>query len=535
MLKTLIKKQLLAFAASFTRKRDGSRRKAVSVAVVVLVMLVAAVSVGAAVWFLADTLAEPMFRAGAGWLFFGLMAVLALVVGVLGSIFATYSTLYAAKDNDLLLSLPIRPSAILASRMGAVYLLGLLFQLVILGPSIAVWHRYAGFSAGILGLQLLTVLFLAGLTLALNCLFGWLLALLLSRVPRAKNLVTILFSLLLFGVYYYFSFNAQGLITGLLLNLDGMIRQMSGGLHLVYRLGMAGSGDVFSFLLLAVLAAAACAVCVWLLSRSFISIVTRKSGNKKKAYDSGSVRAAGTGRALLRRELKHYISSPAYILNGSLASFFSLVAAVLIGLNASELRMILPYLRQLPDGRGLVVFIGTALVLFLAMMNTLTAAGISIEGKSLWIVQSLPVPMQRVLGAKLQLHLLITGIPVLIFGAVLCAVLELSAAETALALCTSAAFLLLTALTGLALNLKFPVLHWTTETAAVKSGRSVMFTLFGGWGVLAVIALLKFLVLKDAVGCEPFQIGCTVMVLAADLLLYRWIRGRGAQILQTLQ
>ena len=41
------------------------------------------------------------------WLYFTLMGLVAIFLGAFGSVFNTYSSLYLAKDNDLLLSLPI--------------------------------------------------------------------------------------------------------------------------------------------------------------------------------------------------------------------------------------------------------------------------------------------------------------------------------------------------------------------------------------------------------------------------------------------
>ena len=53
----------------------------------------------------------PLLRrwsaAGMGWLYFALMALLAMLLGAFGSVFNTYSGLYLSKDNDLLLSMPI--------------------------------------------------------------------------------------------------------------------------------------------------------------------------------------------------------------------------------------------------------------------------------------------------------------------------------------------------------------------------------------------------------------------------------------------
>ena len=61
-------------------------------------------------------------------------ALVGVLMGVFGSVFNTFSGLYQAKDNDLLLSLPIPVRAILASRLLGVYLMGLTFSGVILLP-----------------------------------------------------------------------------------------------------------------------------------------------------------------------------------------------------------------------------------------------------------------------------------------------------------------------------------------------------------------------------------------------------------------
>lgn len=59
------------------------------------------------------------------WLYFALMGLLAILLGSFGSVFNTYSGLYLAKDNDLLLSMPIPVNAIMGARLLSVYLLGL--------------------------------------------------------------------------------------------------------------------------------------------------------------------------------------------------------------------------------------------------------------------------------------------------------------------------------------------------------------------------------------------------------------------------
>ena len=74
-----------------------------------------------------QSLCAPLLSAGLGWLYFALAGILAVVLAVVGSVFLTQATLYEAKDNELLLSLPIPPSKILLARMLSLYVQNFLF------------------------------------------------------------------------------------------------------------------------------------------------------------------------------------------------------------------------------------------------------------------------------------------------------------------------------------------------------------------------------------------------------------------------
>ena len=50
----------------------------------------------------------------------------------------------------------------------------------------------------------------------------------------------------------------------------------------------------------------------------------------------------------------------------------------------------------------------------LASMNFMTAPSVSLEGKSLWIMQSLPVEPWRIFRAKIRMQLLLIGLPLLL-------------------------------------------------------------------------------------------------------------------------
>lgn len=81
---------------------------------------------------------EPFHSLGLDWLYFGMMVMGAFALMVVGSIFFAQSQLYEAKDNELLLSLPVPVSAILGSRMIMLYLINFVYGTMVMLPGMVV-------------------------------------------------------------------------------------------------------------------------------------------------------------------------------------------------------------------------------------------------------------------------------------------------------------------------------------------------------------------------------------------------------------
>ena len=67
------------------------------------------------------------------WLYMALMGIVSVTLGVFGSVFNTFSTLYQARDNDLLFAMPITERSVLTARLSGVYAMGLMYELFVLG------------------------------------------------------------------------------------------------------------------------------------------------------------------------------------------------------------------------------------------------------------------------------------------------------------------------------------------------------------------------------------------------------------------
>ena len=140
MTKALLKKQMLeVFSWLYKDRKTGKMRSAQGILMYVILYLFIFVSLGASFFPVAQLLCGPLVGAQMGWVYWCLLGLMGLFLGVVGSVFSTYTTLYQAKDNDFLLSLPIPVSRILLMRLLGVYALALMYELIIMVPAVLVW------------------------------------------------------------------------------------------------------------------------------------------------------------------------------------------------------------------------------------------------------------------------------------------------------------------------------------------------------------------------------------------------------------
>ena len=136
MTKALLRVRFRALFHSMLRQSRQKRRHGTGMTVL-FILLFAYVGVVFCGMFalMFSKLAPAYHTAGLDWLYFATAGLMALGLSVFGSVFATQSQIYDAKDNGLLLSMPIPPRTILLSRVLPLMVLNGVFSLLVLGPA----------------------------------------------------------------------------------------------------------------------------------------------------------------------------------------------------------------------------------------------------------------------------------------------------------------------------------------------------------------------------------------------------------------
>ena len=524
MLRILIRAQLQSVLASLGRSSRGKRFSlGASIALIALLAVLFLFVFGVMFYSLALALPEL----GLSWLYFALAALMAFALGFIGSVFTAQQQLFSARDNELLLALPIPPRDILLARMAVLLLMDYAFTLVVLLPALAAWLLAAGWTVGGLIGYAVSSLLLPLLIMCFTCLFAWLLALISSRMRRKTLITTLLYVAFLAG-YLYVYMNFSDLLQQLIANGEAV----AGALVTVwplYAFGEASLGSWAHVLGFAACCAVPFALVCAVLSRGFLAITTRRAAAKKLVYRERRLKTSGADMALLRKELGRYGSNSMYILNTATGSLFSLAGAAALLIYRGEALLVLS---ALPEGMGAAL---AALVLSgLAAMDFVSAPSVSLESKTLWLMKSLPVPAHRLLMAKVNLQLVVS-LPPKLAAAIVCALaLRLSPLEAAMTVIVPALTCLFSALLGVELNLSFPKFDYINETSVIKNSMSVTLTLFGAWLVIAALALVYALLLRDALSPVNYLCACAAALLAASAALQTHLHQTAPQRLLNL-
>ena len=527
MLKALIKKQYLeSFRSYFVNAKTNKARSKGGTVGFFIFFAVAMLSLFAIFYGLAHSL-SVFLTDELSWFYYALMGIISVMLGVFGSVFNTYASLYLSKDNELLLSMPIPPTKILLSRMALVEGLSLLYSGTVWLPTLVCsWiNKTPAALSVVFGVLLLVVISL--FVSALTCILGWVIAAISVKVKR-KSFIVVILSVGFLVAYYFVVMRFTEYIQEILLHSAAVSAGVKKWANLFYQLGCAATGKPIAMLIFSAVSLILCGLCVWALSRRFASLALRSESVSKVKKETKPVKAIGYRSALLRREVKRFTASPSYMLNEGLGILLLPVIAVVFLIKNNALQELLQeFTVEIPELPGLLPIAVFLIVGMVVSMNVISTPSVSMEGKNLWILQSLPVSAVDVLRTKRKLHILLNIAPAAMAALVLCICLHLNVPTSVLLFAALGAFIWLSADFGLMIGVLAPNVTWTNETVPLK-GINVLLAMLANW-IMTLAVCGIFWVLRNLISTELYLGISTVILALLTLLLERWIKTKGAE------
>lgn len=534
MLKALLKKQMTELNKGFLQnKKTGELRSKKSAVGIILMYALLMCCIAFAFVGIGELLIASFHPVGLDWLYFFIMLLMSIMLGAFGSVFNTYTSLFKAGDNDLLFSMPIKPGMIITVRLVGVYLMGLMYCLPVAIPAVGVYWFRVGVTLLTVLLPLLSIVVMSFFILVLSIVMGYVVAIFSTKIKN-KTFVSVFCSVLFLVVYYFAYFKANELIRTIAENPDYYGKKIKSSTFFLYNLANGACGNVGSFFISFGITAVAFGIVIFVLCKSFMSIASKSSYVKSKKVKQAKIKASSLKSALLKKELKRFSTSTAYMMNCGLGLIIMPVVAILAFAKQDAVGDILNELSaESQYFSNMMLLAPASTICMICTLNGISSPSISLEGKNLWVLQSLPVSEKSVLEAKVNVHVLLNSIPAVISTAIMCVAFGLDILNIILSCCIVWMYIWFDARLGLILNLKYNNLEWTNEVVPVKQGMSVLFNMLIGTVIsMAMLAIssLALTVLNSAVYMAIF----VAVFILLNLVEMHWLNKKGVEIFKSL-
>lgn len=440
------------------------------------------------------------------------------------TLFKAGSIIFSMKGYDMLISLPISKAAVVVSRFMKMYISNLLLTILVMLPALIVYGVMEKPSFIFYIIYLLGMVFVPLLPLTMASIIGALITAISSRMRR-KSLVSaaltimLVFALMLVGMLLP---NENGKIS--LEDFQNMAITIEKGIENIFPCAVwfnkAAFGEASYLVALIGIPLVIFIVFVIVLQKYFLGICTLLSGvSSKNDYKIQKLKENTVIKSLLKKELKRYFASSIYVTNTIIGYIIAVVAAVSIFvLGIDEFEEMLGV-----SGAGSIIKVALPFVYAMAMsITSITSCSISMEGKNIWILQTLPVKGKDVYLSKILANLVVAG-PFYIITVVMgCLTVKGSIVDAIWIVIIPACYIVYNAVVGITINLAFPVLNWEDEVHVVKQSASTLISMLVGILSCIVPATIVVLVSIYVDGMENVAKSMIIVVLVTlTIFLYR--------------
>ena len=426
-------------------------------------------------------------------LFIFLTSIMTLIEGV----YKSGNLIFNCRDDNLLLSLPIDKSTVLFIRVFKFYLFELIYNSIFLLPSMLVYAKYMNPGVMYYVVSFIGLLLFPIFPILLSCLIGLFITFLGSKF-RMKNLAQTFITIGFLIVIMFFSYNSDSTIMSIT-NNSSVINDFITGLYYPIRVytELILKFDIVKLLEFIFVHLVLFGLMVFAIGKIYFNV---NSNIKAVKFNKNSkryvVRSMGPIRSLVRKEFNRFINSPVFVTNAGFGLVLFVLGCFLItfkfdfvidlviknGLSIDEL-----YVKKLIP---LILF---GFIIFTSFMTSITSSMVSLEGRKLNILKSLPIRSYDVIRSKVLCSLLIMFFPILIGDMIIFFKFKFSLFNMFLILIASILFPMISGTIGIIVNLKYPRMDAKNDTEVVKQSMSSMVSVFIG---MMIIAISLFVIYK---------------------------------------
>ncbi|EPD78674.1 hypothetical protein [Atopobium sp. oral taxon 199] len=508
----LLKVQMLAV---WTSQRLGRRRNGKRGANGLTVTLIIASGIGILV------LGGYLYAFGMGLAAFGfdkLVPLIAVLIASLSGVVFTFAKsnglLFGYKDYDFIMSLPVKKTVVIASRVGAMYSMEIFWALITMLP------LYLGYfsTAEITPLRLLmvpiSILLAPNLATSVTILLAWALTALGAKL-HFKNFNTVIGGIVgmaiamlyIVGVTWFsgtMSHDGES-VEYLATHYNEIIYGMANTVGTVYVPSLLvanvfAQGNVLSLFIFIVLSVGSPALIIALLAkfndRVNASVVTQ-TANKKFATSQISTKKNGIFRAMVLKEFRTLFGYPTYFFQLGFGVIICVILALVVaffgvdGFIASVVEDDINAARMIrPVAHMIFGLMSTYFICMFVAASCSSAVAFSIEGHSNWLMATMPVTARQVFGSKVVANMLYVLVGLLLTNGILLISGNIALGTAARNFIVPLCFCFFATNLGMAIDVRRPNFDWTNITEITKRSIAAMVSsLVGVFGSMLILGV----------------------------------------------
>lgn len=468
------------------------------------------------IWSFANMMIEPLAESNQEYVMLTLFVIITTILTLIEGIYKSGSLLFNCKDDDLLLSLPIKRSTVLFVRVLKFYVFELLYNALFLIPAMAVYAINVNIEGTFYLSSIIALLLLPIIPIVISCILGGVISHTSSKF-KYKNFAQIIITMIVLVFVFYISFSLEGMISKLAenaTNINDVITKMyypaEAYVKLVTNFNLIDL-LVFVFIHLAIFTLA-----IIVFSNIYFKINSRvkvvKKGISSEKY---KIRTNKPMISLMKKEFKKFIGTPVFVINSAFGLVLFLVGCVLITLKFDSIPSILAQEEIEITAEQIKLYVPVllfGLICFASLMSSITSSMISLEGKSFNILKSLPVKPFTIILSKVLTAVAIM-IPFILIGDLVFAVkFGLSFYQIFIILIASVVIPLVSEIFGIIVNIKNPKMDAENDAEVVKQSASTM--------VAVIVGTLSTMLTIGVLGtCLALNMSSNLVILAG-LIFY---------------
>ena len=412
-----------------------------------------------------------------------------------------------SNDADFLLSLPIKKRDIIISKILNKYLFDLFFSVILLLPYVVMYEiTAANFSVTVLIFGIVTVFLLPLLSIGISQIMEFIVVRLFNKIKIGNVLKSLIPTLIYITLIVLMLIKTSGYGSVQFETMEAYFqdRWLSNQI-----LSFIFDQSLVSIIVFASITLVPAIVGLLLQINIYGKNFGTYTNNKEKLELKGKQTPF---RHLLKKELKFYFSTPAYLVNTIIGPIMIVALSIAVATMGAE--KLLAYLHISISSADLP-YLFAALINLCVSMTSISSVSLSLEGKTIWFIQTLPISENQLFMSKLFVPIIVVVPPILI-SSILFGIILKNVVYTLIIFGISLLFLLINDVAGLMINLWFPKLNWENETQVVKQSLSVLLSMLFNF-VVAIIPVAIYLIFNISIALVAL---ITTGIYLAILILF---------------